>query len=205
MLFPLLVLAFTLVPAIEIALFIRIGGSIGAAATLAVVLFTGIAGASLARSQGFRVLQDSQKALQEGRVPTDELLEGGLVLFGGALLLTPGFLTDLLGLACLLPLTRKAGAALLKRWLGHRLQAQGDGRFQMKGWSVNVGGVRPGPAASNYAPSTAEGDIADPPRTPSSRRSAPQTIDATFDVLDDNSADDEEAVTDRIERPEAKE
>jgi len=203
MLFPLLVLAFTLVPAIEIALFIRIGGSIGAAATLAVVLFTGIAGASLARSQGFRVLQDSQKALQEGRVPTDELLEGGLVLFGGALLLTPGFLTDFLGLACLLPGTRKIGAALLKRLLGRRLKTQQDGTFEVKGWSVNVGGVQPGAASQSKEPSSSASEIMDRGRTPSARGTAPRTIDATFDVLDEEQISEEDAVTDRMQSPDS--
>ena len=89
MFFLILLILFTVVPAVEIGLFVRIGGQIGAAATIAVVLFTGVAGAALARSQGTRVLRQIQEALGRGQMPTDELVEGALVLFGGALLLTP--------------------------------------------------------------------------------------------------------------------
>jgi len=204
MLFPLL-LAFTVVPAVEIALFLSIGSRIGLPATLAVILFTGIAGASLARSQGFRVLQDTQRALQEGRMPTDELIEGGLVLFGGALLLTPGFLTDLLGLACLIPGTRKAGAVLLRRGFARKLQTQQDGSFHVKGWDVHVGGVQPGPAASagdSPSQTAADSDIYD---SASARRRAPRTIDASFDVVEDpgSTPEAEDVVTDRMEQPES--
>ncbi len=125
--FLLLVVLFTVIPAIEIGLFVTIGGQIGAFATVAVVLFTGIAGAALARSQGTRVLRDVQESLARGEMPTDELVEGALVLFGGALLLTPGFLTDFLGVTCLLPPTRKALAAVLKAQAAKRVQVVGEG------------------------------------------------------------------------------
>ncbi len=176
--FWILLVLFTVIPAVEIGLFVEIGGRIGALATFAVVLFTGVAGASLARSQGMRVVTEVQGALTGGKMPTDELLEGAFVLFGGALLLTPGFLTDFLGLACLLPPTRKAMAVVAKRWAARRIDVVGQGRFDVGGFNVRTGPVRPGPAAqqthidlSGQQTPTAEG--------------GPRTIDADFEPLDD--------------------
>lgn len=177
MVFFILLILFTVVPAVEIGLFVKIGGQIGATATIAVVLFTGVAGAALARSQGTRVLRQIQEALSRGQVPTDELVEGALVLVGGALLLTPGFLTDFLGVSCLLPPSRKALAVLLKRWAARRVRHVGAGRFDVGGFKVRTGAPRPGPAAqekhidlSGLSPPTAEG--------------GPRTIDADFEVLE---------------------
>lgn len=176
MFFLILLILFTVVPAVEIGLFVRIGGQIGAAATIAVVLFTGVAGAALARSQGTRVLRQIQEALGRGQMPTDELVEGALVLFGGALLLTPGFLTDAFGVSCLLPPSRKALAVLVKRWAARRVQRVGEGRFDVGSFKVRTGAPRPGPAApeqsidlSGLQPPTAEG--------------GPRTIDADFEVV----------------------
>jgi UPF0716 protein FxsA len=177
--FLLLVVLFTVIPAIEIGLFVTIGGQIGAFATVAVVLFTGIAGAALARSQGTRVLRDVQESLARGEMPTDELVEGALVLFGGALLLTPGFLTDFLGVTCLLPPTRKALAAVLKAQAVKRVQVVGEGRFDAGGFRVRTGPVRPGPAAQAR-------NIDLSGSTTPTAAGGPRTIDADFEVLDDD-------------------
>lgn len=177
MIFLLLLVAFTVVPAVEIGLFIEIGGQIGAAATVLVVLFTGIAGAALARSQGTRVLRDIQGALSRGQMPTDEVIEGALVVFGGALLLTPGFLTDGLGVSCLLPPSRKVLAALLKRWARGRVQVVGEGRVNVGGFRVRTGAPRPGPAAQKRS--------IDLEATPTAQ-GGPRTIDADFEVLPDD-------------------
>ncbi len=101
-----LILLFTIVPLIELALLIEIGQTIGLANTLIIVIVTGIAGASLARSQGFGILQRIQNELQQGQIPGESLLDGVLILAGALLLLTPGLITDVLGLALLLPFSR---------------------------------------------------------------------------------------------------
>ena len=180
MFFVILLLLFTVIPAIEIGLFVMIGGEIGPIATVAVVLFTGIAGASLARLQGFSVLRQIQTTIGQGSLPTDELVEGAIVLFGGALLLTPGFLTDAFGLSCLLPITRKGYAMLLRRWAGRRVRTVGSGQSEFGGFRMWTGGVRPGPAARDPEPSRTQGGFAPPPKGPS------PTIDASFSVLDDD-------------------
>lgn len=94
------------IPLIEIVLLIKIGQYIGAGNTILLVIITGIAGAFLAKYQGLKVLWEIRSLLAQGRMPGYKLLEGLLVLLGGILLLTPGFFTDVIGLLCLLPLTR---------------------------------------------------------------------------------------------------
>ena len=102
-----LLLLFTIVPFIELYLLLVIGARIGALTTIMIVILTGIVGASLARIQGFKVLRDIQLATQAGQMPGTELIHGALVLIGGLLLLTPGFLTDLFGFSLLFPPSRK--------------------------------------------------------------------------------------------------
>lgn len=181
--FLLLLLMFTIIPAIEIGLFVVVGSDIGPAATIAVVIFTGFAGAALARFQGTRVLTQIQEALARGAMPTDELVEGALVLFGGALLLTPGFLTDAWGIACLLPPSRKLFALGLKRWFWRRMTRTGPGRVEMKGFHMWTGGVRPGPAARE--PRIDLG-IEAPDSSP-----GPRTIDASFSVVPEPPPDED--------------
>lgn len=101
-----LVLLFTVLPALELYVLIKVGASLGAANTIAIIVFTGVAGAALARYQGFSLLAKIQKQLNSGILPSQELLDGVMILVGGVLLLTPGFITDTLGLLLLIPLTR---------------------------------------------------------------------------------------------------
>lgn len=124
MLFRLLVL-FTVVPLVELAILVQLGRLMGLGPTVALVLVTGAAGAWLARWQGIAVLRRVQADLAEGRMPAGALLDGALILAAGALLLTPGLLTDLVGLSLLVPPLRR----LLRRRLGdalrRRMQAGG--------------------------------------------------------------------------------
>lgn len=114
--FSLLLLLFLLVPLVEIFVMIKVGGIIGALPTVLLVVLTAVAGATLARFQGLATLQRLQATLARGEAPAIEMFEGVLLLVGALLLLTPGFITDLLGFACLIPVTRKALAFwLLKR------------------------------------------------------------------------------------------
>jgi UPF0716 protein FxsA len=98
-----LLLLFIVLPAIELALLIEIGQRIGTLETLALIVVTGIVGASMARSQGLRVIARVQEQLARGEMPADSLVDGLLILIASALLVTPGVLTDAFGFLCLTP------------------------------------------------------------------------------------------------------
>ncbi|MFQ5881434.1 MAG: FxsA family protein [Candidatus Methylomirabilales bacterium] len=123
-----LFLLFTLFPLLELYLLIQLGSRVGAETTIALIILTGGAGALLARIQGFRVVREIQGRLREGRLPADELLAGGLILVGGLLLVTPGLLTDAIGLALLIPIVRSRAVGWIKGFLRRKIQA---GRFHV--------------------------------------------------------------------------
>ena len=108
-----LILLFTIIPFIELSLLIELGTHIGTLNTIMVVIITGIVGAFMARIAGLSVLFKIQENLRAGIFPADELFDGVLILIGGALLITPGLITDALGFFLLLPL----GRAGVKKWL----------------------------------------------------------------------------------------
>lgn len=101
-----LLILFTVVPLIELALLIKLGNVIGLWPTIFIVIATGVLGAALARSQGTQVISAIRAEVTEGRLPTESLINGLLILVGGVVLLTPGLLTDLLGFSLLIPFTR---------------------------------------------------------------------------------------------------
>jgi UPF0716 protein FxsA len=142
----LLFLAFVLVPFVELYLLVRIGRVVGAGNTLAFVVAMGLLGAYLAKHQGARVIREWRDALSQGQVPAEGVLGGALVLLGGLLLITPGVLTDFLGLFLLLPWTRKVIAGLLRGYLQRQLAA---GRIQV----YSMGGM---PGAPSPRPSQTE-------------------------------------------------
>lgn len=118
-----LLLLFTVVPLVELYLLITIGRMIGVGPTIAIVLGTGILGAWLARWQGLAVLRRVREEMAAGRLPTDALIDGLLILVAAAVLLTPGLLTDTAGFLLLVPasraVVRKAvAAAIAKRSRG---------------------------------------------------------------------------------------
>lgn len=119
-----LLLAFLLVPLIEIALFIQVGGAIGLWPTLAIVIITAIAGTWLVRQQGLQAIQNLQRSFSELQNPTRPLADGAMILISGALLLTPGFFTDAVGFALLMPPVRK----VVYDYLRKRVKVQ---RFEM--------------------------------------------------------------------------
>ncbi len=123
-----LLFLFVVVPAVELALLIEIGSRIGTGETLLIIVATGILGASMARRQGLGVLQRLQQETQEGRLPADPMIDGAFLLVAGALLVTPGVLTDLVGFLCLVPAFRRAVRGLLRRRFEQAVQ---DGRIQM--------------------------------------------------------------------------
>lgn len=111
-----LFLAFTIIPFCELYLLIEVGSRIGALPTLGLVILTGFAGAYLARMQGAQALMRVRSSLDQGRMPTEELIDGLLILIAGIVLLTPGLITDCAGLVLLFPPTREPVKAWLKRW-----------------------------------------------------------------------------------------
>lgn len=113
-----LIALFIIVPLIELALLIRIGQGLGLLPTILLVIATGMVGAALARREGLRALWQIRAELASGRLPVGRLLDGVLILGAGLLLLTPGVITDAVGLFVLLP----QGRAWLKRRLAARVQ-----------------------------------------------------------------------------------
>ena len=133
-----LFLLMTVVPAIELALLITIGRKLGTAETIWLVIVTGVLGAHMARREGIAVLRKIQDDSRRGVQPTASLTEGLLILLGGILLITPGVITDVIGLLSIFPWSRKLIAPALGRGLRARVQT-------MEG--VEIGTPQPGPAA----------------------------------------------------------
>lgn len=110
-----LILLFTIIPAVELAILIKVGTIIGVTNTMLLIIFTGVLGAALARYQGFTVLNSIQNELNRGIMPSHQLIDGLMILVGGIVLLTPGFVTDALGFTLLIPWTRSLIKALVQR------------------------------------------------------------------------------------------
>ena len=114
----LLLLAFLLVPLLELIVFIWVQDRIGLSVTLLVVVITAVVGAGLVRRQGLAVWSRFQSELQEGGLPARQIAHGAMVLVGGALLLTPGFLTDAIGFSLMVPVVREALRRTIGRFVG---------------------------------------------------------------------------------------
>lgn len=175
-----LFLLFTVVPLLELYLLGRLAGMMGLGTTIALVLVTGVLGAALARAQGMRVLRQWQQALSEGRVPESGLTDALLVLVGGILLVTPGILTDAVGLLLMMSVPRRLIGAAVARHFQQRI-AHGDvDFFEVRGFGGDPfgshpqgrspgAGRSPGPPHSHGRPHTG------PPGGP--RRDVPQDRD----------------------------
>ena len=130
-----LVLLFIAVPIIEIYLLLQVGHLIGLLPTIALLLADSILGGMLMRSQGRAAWRRFNAALVEGRPPAREVIDGALVIFGGALLLTPGFFTDIFGVAFLLPPTRALIRAQLVRHFSSRVMSAAGAHMSGAGFS----------------------------------------------------------------------
>ena len=116
-----LLLLFVGVPLVELVLLVRIGEAIGFWPTVALVMATGVLGAALARAQGVATWARFRRTLAGGGMPGRELVEGALILVAGAVLLTPGILTDAAGFLLLVPPFRRRLAAAIERRVGRRI------------------------------------------------------------------------------------
>jgi len=105
--FPIFAFLFLVVPIVEIYLLIQVGTVIGALPTILLVVATAVIGAFLLRQQGMSTLARFQSSMASGTLPAKEMLEGVLLVVGGALLMTPGFFTDTIGFLCLIPFSRR--------------------------------------------------------------------------------------------------
>ncbi|WP_286237339.1 FxsA family protein [Neptuniibacter halophilus] len=123
-----LFLLFIIVPIIEITVLINVGEAIGAWNTVGLVLLSAFIGVNMLRYQGLSTLARAQQRASQGEIPGQEMVEGIVLAVGGALLVTPGFVTDVIGFSCLLPYTRKAFAkGLMSRFTVIASQQQGQG------------------------------------------------------------------------------
>jgi UPF0716 protein FxsA len=132
-----LILLFCAVPLVELYLLFALAGRIGPGPTFLLVIGTGIIGATLAKLQGFHILRRIQVELANQRMPTTSLVDGAMILMAGALLLTPGILTDLFGFSLLLPPVRAVYRQLITSYLRKHVQVHVAG---MSSESVGRGG-----------------------------------------------------------------
>lgn len=149
----LLVLAFILVPIIEIYVIIQVGQVIGPWWTILVLIADSVFGSWLLRREGSKAWQALRVAIAEGRMPARELADGILVVVGGTLMISPGFVTDAFGILAILPLTRPLGRAVLARLIARRLPVPGSAGFPRPG-----NAQRPGPSGD-----VVQGEVVDPP------------------------------------------
>lgn len=137
-----LLIAFIAVPLIEIALFIQVGGAIGLWPTLLVVVITAILGTYLVRQQGALAMGQLREKMSELRDPTEALAHGAMILFSGALLLTPGFFTDIVGFSLLIPAVRTAAFKAIRA-------------------RINIQSFGPGAGQQNHGQHPQNGDVID--------------------------------------------
>ena len=156
---PFLIIAFIVVPLLELWVIIEVGGVIGTLPTIALLLASSLIGAFLTRSQGRTAWRRFNDALAERRVPGREIFDGAAVIVGGALLLTPGFITDIVGIFFLAPPTRAgmrrvlSGRLKRKARIGEPVFAWATGRR----WGATAGGA--GPSAGSGAATPGRYDV----------------------------------------------
>ena len=164
---PYALLLFVAMPIIEIAVLLRVGSALGWLPTLAIVILTAVIGTAMLRQQGLATLNIAKQRLNSGEMPAEQMLEGVLLLIGGALLLTPGFVTDAFGFAALIPYSR--------RWMAARIAK----RSVMSVGSAGGFSVGSGPGAAHQSGQA-------PGRTSTTRGgSEGEVIDGDFRRVDD--------------------
>jgi UPF0716 protein FxsA len=125
----LLFFIFIVVPIAELFVIVRVAGVIGVVETIGLLILVSVLGTWLLKQQGMAAWRRLRVTLEQGRMPTDEISDGAMIMFGGALLLTPGFITDVLGLLLLFPPSRaavkRAARGSMRRWVGKRSGMRG--------------------------------------------------------------------------------
>ena len=151
----LLVLALVLVPIVEIWVLLQVGQLLGVLQTVVLLVTMSLVGAYLLRREGNRTWRAFRTALSSGRLPAAEVADGALVIFGGALLLTPGFATDAFGLLCVVPPTRAVLRRLLTRQVARRLTV-----------GAVLGGARSTSSRRRRPDGVVDGEVVRPPDDP---------------------------------------
>lgn len=168
---PYLFLLFVLMPIVEIAVLIQVGGAIGGWTTIGIVILTAVIGTVMLRQQGMATLGKAQQRMAAGEMPAQQMLEGLLLLIGGILLLTPGFITDFFGFCTLFPWSRE--------FLAKKLASK-----SMAGAGIFVGGTpfsnQPGPGPTGGTP----GPRPERNRTGTSQSGTPERPSKGGDVID---------------------
>jgi UPF0716 protein FxsA len=181
---PLLLVLLLVVPLVELWVIVSVAKSVGVAETILLLIAISVAGAWLLKQQGMATWRRLQLSLKRGAMPAEEVTDGALILFGGALLLTPGFLTDLVGLLLLLPPSRAVVKRVFRkgfaRWINQRTGI-GPQRRPTEAKVVKVervervGGRPPGENPSPLHPSSPS----NPSSSPSNPSSSPQSSSST--------------------------
>ena len=169
-----LLLLFVVVPLIELYLLLFVGSQIGFWPTVGIVLVTGALGAALAKREGLRVWDSYKDALSQGRLPDEGIVGGLLVLLGGALLVTPGMLTDVVGFLLLIPQSRRFVADRIRAVIAKKLDkgvmqvmttGPGMGGFVDVNGPMDDGFAPPGPMyevyEDDFGPHVRRGDVVD--------------------------------------------
>ena len=137
--FPIFFILFLVIPIIEVFFLIKVGETIGAFPTIILVVLTAVIGAGLLKQQGLSTLARFKQNLSSGKIPAQEMVEGIMLAIGGALLMTPGFVTDTLGFLCLFPFSRSYIAATIIKRSSVKFTAGMKGDFS-QGFGGNTGG-----------------------------------------------------------------
>lgn len=162
--FLLLAFLFLVVPIIELYVIVQVAGGVGVLETIGLLIAISIVGAWLVRREGTSVMRKVQQQLGQGQVPTKQLVDGALILFAGALMLTPGFVTDALGVVLLIPPTRIAIRTVLMRRFRHRVQtATPFGNVHFGSPVFDVDGTETGPGGRQQVDLTRNDDPQNPP------------------------------------------
>ncbi len=155
-----LALLFVVLPMVEIYLLIQVGQVIGALWTVLLLIAAGFLGSFLVKQEGSRAWRALQQALAEHRMPARELADAALILVGGTLLLTPGFLSDVVGLFCIVPVTRPLARRVLTRFVSRKLLAGATTSFGTSGpFGQDGGRTRRRPGTDGE--SVVRGDVID--------------------------------------------
>lgn len=118
-------LLFTIIPTIELVILIKTGTIIGTLNTVIIIIITAVVGAYMVRLEGMGVMYRIRKNLVEGRFPAEELIDGLIIFIAGALLLTPGFVTDITGFIMIFPVTRNIVKTIIKKYIKRRFSLNG--------------------------------------------------------------------------------
>ncbi len=182
--FPLILVLFLVVPIVELYVIVQVAGGIGVLETLGLLIVVSIVGAWLVKAEGYGVIRRVQAKTASGEIPGKELVDGALILFAGALMLTPGFVTDAVGLLLLLPPTR----AIVRSFVMKRFSVMADAKVASFGFGPGTAGGQ-GPTVFGFGSSQVfdvdghETDTQGPRRRPGTGTPPhdPEIVDITRD------------------------